>query len=301
MATSSIYSAELAKTRSFYSGHNEVIRTSVATYIIQSTPQNLIDTIRAVAFHEAHEQVAADNEPSAVIVDGRESTISGIQTATKRVRMLFADIRTMIQAVKEAVDLLMQVTRLQSPPQNWIVARQNYHIWVNNTAIGNAANSISRLSNKNVGPRDVIRIVGPLVRYGRKIYWNPVGGSKSPKLRGKQTARGTRIEYANKYQPRWKPYSQTYLRKLVRNAYGNKSEQADVLGRLNKMTPKPGRTEGTKQIVKRIMRANPAFKQLKITDAWVKYGPAGSWGKHSRDDRVPTLSIRLARGRRGKF
>jgi hypothetical protein len=297
MAADSKYIAALQRTKSFSAANEGIIAGSISRYVVTVVPEALIDTLRAIASVELFEQVAANNEPSAIIVDGKDSRVGAIASAIKRVRFIFADIKLMIQCIREAYEILQNVTRLESPAKNEIVARQHYHVYVNRTNLGLAPGALSKLGPATVNARSVIRLVGPLVNYGRRMYWKPVGGSKSGILQARQTARGPRLTYANKYTPRWKPYSQKYLRRLVREAYGPGQQAAEALGTLKGQKPRPGRTEGTTKIARRLLRANQIYKQLYISDAWIEYPPAARWGKKSRDARVPTISIRIARGK----
>jgi len=300
VATDTKYTAALQRTRSFGPSGNSKIHGTIEKYIVKVAPEAVTDAVRAISAYEMTEQIQLDNPPSAVAVDNKDARIVDIPRAIHRVQMNFANVEMMILAAREAFDLLQRVTRLQSPAKNQIVARQNYMLKIGTAAYGLLPGAFSVLKASRLDSRSVVRIVGPTVNYGRRMYWNPVGASRSTFLKAKESATGPRLVYSNKYAPRWKPYSSKYLRRVVREAYGPGKKAADALGRLQKSKPRPGRSEGTTQIVKRLLRARPEYKQLTITDAWISYPPAGRWGRSSRDDRVPTISIKLKRGR-GNF
>jgi hypothetical protein len=210
--------------------------------------------------------------------------------------MRFADVSLMLNAIEEVYNLLVRVTRIQTPPKNRIVARQNFHLWVNGKPMGLMPAALSRLSKGRLDTNSVLRIVGPLVNYGRKLYWRPIGRSSNSmsftQVTG--TTGKSRFTYANKYQPRFKPYSESSIKKLARSFGGGAG--AAALARMQKN--RPGSVEGTGQIVKRIMRRNKLYSSLYISDGWVDYPPAKSWGKSSKDARVPSVSVSFAsRGR----
>ena len=80
------------------------------------------------------------------------------------------------------------------------------------------------------------------------------------------------------------------LRKIANAKGGN---PADNLKRL--LDGRPGMVEGAGQIAKRVLRRDRRFVALHISDGWVSYPPAGSWGKRSKNDRVPSVSVQMAR------
>jgi len=141
-----------------------------------------------------------------------------------------------------------------------------------------------------------LRIVGPLVNYGRKLFWNPVGASKTMLVRrvaSKRSLGGVRflpMRDQSATSPRFRALSKSTLRKKM-NAKGKPSQQmiAQFLGK----NP-PGRSENAGQIIKRIMKNNAKFRGLHMADGWVEYAPAAAWSKLN-DPRVPSFSIQMAK------
>jgi hypothetical protein len=137
----------------------------------------------------------------------------------------------------------------------------------------------------------VLRVVGPLVKYGRKMYWNPIGRSKVMAIRQTTSLAGRSIfHYDSATSPRFKPYRMRTMRKLANAQGGNPAENLKRL-----MSGNPGRVEGAGQIVRRVMNRDRRFKMLHFSDGWVTYPPAGTWGKNSKDSRVPSVSVQMAR------
>ena len=272
------------------------ITTALDQYVLNVLPKDVLTVLRGVALQELNEQIGLGNDPSQVLVDGRPVSARHIIQAMKSVSMRFADVSLMLSAVREVYDLLVRVTRIQTPPKNNIVARQHFHLWLNGKPLGVMPGALAKLSPGVLDTKSVLRVVGPLVPYGRKLYWRPIGRS-SGQMNFTQTTGASgksRFTYANKYQPRFKPYSERALQRMARQAGGGAS--ASALARLIKN--RPGSVEGTGQIVKRIMRRNKLYASMFISDGWVDYPPARSWGKSSKDARVPSVSVSFAH--RGK-
>jgi hypothetical protein len=271
-----------------------VITGSVETYILKVLPQDITATIRAVAITELNEQVALDNQPSQIIVDNLPTEKRGIDRAMRRVIMRFQDNEMLLTAIKEIYRLLQQITRLQNPPKNAIVARQNFHLWVNNTDMGVMPSALERVKVADLPANPVLRVVGPLVPYGRKLFWNPIGTSSHMQFyRVKSKKSGVRFlakRGSSATAPRFKPYRPRTLRKLA-----NKSQRAAMtLQAMMSGAIPPGRTENAGQIVKRIIKRNPSFRGLHFTDGWIEYAPAIGWSKLG-DPRVPAFGVMMSK------
>lgn len=280
-----------ATSRRTYLPGTEVVTSRLDTYILKALPEDLLTVLRGVALDELDGQVTTGNLPSQILVDGRSVSKRGIMEATRSISMRFADAQNVIDAVKEVYALLVRVTRIETPPSNNIVARQHFWLYKDGAAVGRLPGALSKLNAQNVDAKTVLRVVGPLVNYGRKLYWNPIGRAKIMNFRQTTSLAGRQIfQYDSQTSPRFKPYRMRTLRKLANGAGGNPAENLKRL-----LDGKPGTVEGAGQIVKRIMKRDRRFAALHFSDGWISYPPAGSWGKRSRNDRVPSVSVQAAR------
>lgn len=290
-----ILASELRKNdRAATSADGRIVGT-IQSYVITVLPQDLLATIRAVALSELNEQVHIGNKPSQIIVDNLPVSKKGIMAARRSVRIRFQDTRTMITAVNDLWRLLMQITRIQAPPKNAIVARNEFYLWLDGANLGKMPAAMSKIMGEGVlTQKSVVRIVGPLVNYGRKVFWNPVGANKTMAFNRYKSKRfGVRfspLRGASLTAPRFVPYKDRTLR---RKANRTSAPALALAAMMSGATP-PGRVENTGQIVKRIMRRNPLYKGLHIADGWVEYPPAIGWSKLS-DPRVPSYSVQFAR------
>jgi|SRR6185369_3603407 len=286
------YQAKGSLSARAYGLENGQIETTLEKYVLEVLPQDLLKVLRGTAQQELAGQVAINNPPTQILVDGRAVGNRGIDQAMRAVSMRFTDAKLLIAAIEEVYNLLQRITRIQSPPQNAIVARQNFFLWVNGKLAGQLPGALRRLDPNKLDQKTVLRVVGPLVNYGRKLYWSPIG--RNAVLQLKQVtnlASGrSRFVYGSKYAPRFRPFSDRTLRRLANRA------GPDAAARLSHLrAQRPGTVEGAGQIVRRIMRGNRAFAGLFISDNWVSFPPARSWGKHSKDDRVPSVSVQMGR------
>lgn len=283
--------ATVSKSRRVFAPGTETVTSRLDTYILKALPEDLLTVLRGVAMQELDGQITSGNLPSSILVDGRAVAKRQIMEARRSISMRFADIEGLMDAVNEAYQLLLRVTRIQSPPKNNIVARQHFWLYKNGVPIGRLPGALSRLNAATLDQNSVLRIVGPLVNYGRKMYWNPIGRAKVMNLRQTTSLAGRDVfHYDSNLSPRFKPYRMRTMRKLANGMGGNPAENLKRM-----LDRRPGRVEGAGQIVRRVLSRDRRFVGLHISDGWISYPPAGTWGKHSRDDRVPTISIQMAR------
>jgi hypothetical protein len=279
--------------RQYTDGAGNLIH-SVDTYILRVLPGDISSVIRAVATSELNDQVALGNTPSQILVDNMSASKRVIERAMRRVQLRFQDIAQLLKALNEIYNLLQQITRIQSPPKNSIVARNNFHLMIDNNLVGLMPAALARVNPSNIGPKSVVRIVGPLVDYGRKLFWNPVGtSSKMSFYRVKSRRTNVRflpVRGASMLSPRFKPYSPRTLRKKANRT----SDPAKTLQSMLTGATPPGRVENAGQIVKRIIRRNASYRGLHFTDGWVEYSPAIGWSK-LRNARVPAFGVMFAR------
>lgn len=285
------YSAKAVRSTKEIKLEGGQVSTTLEKYVLQVLPKDVLTVLRQVAYQELAAQVSAGNPPTQILVDGRGVQSRGIDNAQRSVSMRFADTTLLIAAVTEAYNILQRITRIQSPPKNDIVARRNFFLWLNGKPFGLLPGALSRLQASTLNEKSVLRVVGPLVPYGRKLYWNPVGRGKAITLREVTNLKtgNSRFTYDNPYSPRFKPFASRTLRRIANRT----SDPAGTLSRLQAL--RPGYVEGANQIAKRVMRRNRLFASLYISDGWVSFPPAKNWGKASKDDRVPSLSIQIAK------
>lgn len=268
------------------------IQGSVSQYVLRTLPQDLLTVLRGVALQELNEQISAGNPPTQVLVDGRPVGRRHIIDATKSVSMRFMDTAMLVAAAREAYELLQKVTRIQSPPKNDIVARAHFYLWVNGKNRGLMPTALRNLDTKELNEKSVLRIVGPLVPYGRKLFWNPIGrnGRTIEATLTTYASGRTRLGYGSELSPRFKPYRKSTMRKIANRSPGDKAANLRSL-----MSKNPGYAEGMHTIVRRVLRKKRSFAGLHISDGWVSFPPARTWGKKSKDDRVPSVSVQLSK------
>jgi hypothetical protein len=290
-----VIAAEFRKNdKPYVNSSNQVIGT-LEKYILQVLPEDISAVIRAVAIEELNAQVALGNNPSQITVDNVSIQRHGIDRAKRRVRMFFQDTAMLIKAVSEIYNLLQQITRIQTPAKNSIVARRNFYLWLNGVNLGLMPQALSKLGLPGLlTPESVVRVVGPLVPYGRKLFWNPVGASGKMKFyRIKSKKSGVRflpMAGTSKLAPRFKPYKPATLRKKA-NKTANPA--ATLAAMMTGATP-PGRIENAGQIVKRIISRNRSYRGLHFTDGWVEYPAAIGWSQ-LHDPRVPAFGVMFTR------
>ncbi len=157
----------------------------------------LSETIRLVAATEIQKQIKIGNDPQNIIVDNQDTQ------ADFRILTLFSDTRTIAHAAHNVITELKRVTRRLTGN-----AKISYEVWfikdTYNTGDGGKriwphASMISRAQLEKLAerlgkyPNGRIVIAGPMVPYGRKLYWNPIsedkkGNSKIEKGRARYAA-----------------------------------------------------------------------------------------------------------------
>jgi hypothetical protein len=260
-------------------------------YILKVLPQDLLTTLRGVAMQELDAQITSGNLPSQILVDNRSVARRGIVDATRSVSMRFADVSTLMTGIRAAYDTLLRITRVQSPPKNAVIARKHFWLYLNGAAVGLMPGALNRLEASRLDTKSVLRIVGPLVPYGRKLFWTPIGRSKSMSIVASISPAGREtMHYETKYSPRFKPLRMRTLRRAANAAGGDPAANLSTM-----LRGRPGTVENAGQIAKRILRKDRRLAALYISDGWVTYPPAGSWGANSKNARVPSISVQMAR------
>jgi len=296
-----IIAEEVRKNDRQYTGPGGTISGSIEKYILTVLPKDILAAIRGVSYMELDAQLAIGNKPSQILVDNMSVTKRGIERAQRKVVMRFQDTKVLLEAVREIYELLQRVTRLQSPPQNNIVARQNFYLYLNGVNLGKMPEALGRIAYTGILTQEsVVRVVGPLVPYGRKSFWRPVGSSNKMQYYRAVSKRGAGVRFlpprdkttgkADPFYPRFKPYKLSTLKKKARGM----ADPAGALRSLLSGSTPPGRVENVGQIVKRLLQRVPKFKGLHFTDGWLEYAPAIGWSKLA-DPRVPAMGVMFAR------
>lgn len=290
-----ILATELRKNDRQFIGPDGTLAVTMEKYVLQVLPQDVMTVIRAIATEELDKQLSIDNRPSQITVDGIAIQRHGINRAKRQVKIRFQDTRAMAEAVKDIYDLLQQVVRIQSPAKDAIVARKNFYLWLNGVNLGLMPAALAKIQYPGVLTQDsIVRVVGPLVPYGRKLFWNPVGAGPTMKFyRVRSKKSGVRFlppQGASLTAPRFKPYKPRTLR---RKANKTANPAAALASMLSGNTP-PGRIENVGQILKRVLKRNPKYRGLHFTDGWVEYPAAITWSK-LRDPRVPAFGVMFSK------
>lgn len=127
------------------------------------------------------EQIDLGNPPTNILVDN--SGKRPIDTAKKRVQAFFTDKDAIRLAVYDAWERVIALTRQRTGR-----AVGTYELWFNDRRIGHSPTLVDAYLDRMIPGKDFFRIVGPVIVYGRKLYWNPKG---KPKFR--KTAINKRI------------------------------------------------------------------------------------------------------------
>jgi len=139
------------------------------------------ETVQRIAANEIMREVKKDNPPQNLIVDNRDS--KPFNQADFRVTALFTDAKIIAIATLEVIKILQSLTRKITG-----AARGSYQIWtVNNSkdkgkkwinaSTSASLSTLEKLANI-LPPSGRLVVVGPLVDYGRKLYWNPLTSRK---------------------------------------------------------------------------------------------------------------------------
>lgn len=142
--------------------------------VLEVLAKDVQTVLRYVAAEELRQQLDVNNPPTSLLVDNRSR--KPIDEAEKRVQMFFADIPTVREAVYEAWNQVVALTRIRTGR-----AVSAYQLWYNETPIGATPAACELYLDRFNPATDYFRIVGPVIVYGRKIYWNPKGEPKFTK------------------------------------------------------------------------------------------------------------------------
>ena len=150
--------------------------------IIQVSQDDIQRVLRSVAATAITEQLKLGNPLSNLVIDG--SGAKSIDTAQRLIQAYFTDRETLRKAVYEAWSITQRLTRIDTGR-----AQSSYQLWFDNSPIGNAPSACDAYIEKMDTGKDFFRIVGPLVPYGRKLYWNPATNGKKQKYTKRKIAK----------------------------------------------------------------------------------------------------------------
>lgn len=160
----------------------EVRRTITASLdktVFEVGVEDLQTIVRQLGAQVIKEQIDLRNPPTSILVDGRGNR--PIDTATRRVQAFFADKAALRRAVYEAWAQIQSLTRVATGR-----AAGSYELWYNEKRVGRTPAAVETYLDRFQPGKDYFRIVGPVLVYGRKIYWNPKG---KPRLKKKTVLR----------------------------------------------------------------------------------------------------------------
>ena len=166
--------------------------------------QDVSDIIAQVTNCEIEQQRKLDNKVTNTFVNGKPQGSSKIVRSSKggyfifKTRAIFGSPTQIHDAALKAYQLLRTLTRFKSG-----AAVGSYHIYLGNTAntgnpgtfIGTGISGINAAADQ-LSERSMLSIVGPNVIYGRRLYWNPVGGKTVAKRLANPRIRGLSVKLA---------------------------------------------------------------------------------------------------------
>lgn len=147
---------------------------NIGKFVVEVALQDALTALRAIAVEEILDQIDKDNPPTSILVDGRAG--KSINEATKRVQVFFADVPTIRKAVYDCWNAVQAHTRVFTGR-----AAASYQLWYKETPIGHTPSACEIYLDRFNPATDYFRIVGPVVVYGRKVYWKPKGAPKFTK------------------------------------------------------------------------------------------------------------------------
>lgn len=144
-------------------------------YVVTVALEDVLDTLHAVAGAAIQEQIGLGNRPTSIVVDS--SGRKPITDAKRRIQAFFADTSQVIEAVQVAWQRVQELTRIRTGR-----ARSSYELWFKESKIGNSPDAARAYADKFDPATDYFRIVGPMVVYGRVLYWSPTGTPRFRKV-----------------------------------------------------------------------------------------------------------------------
>lgn len=150
-------------------------RLSISKDIVECAEKDYQHILRSIAAQEIQQQIALNNKPSNIIVDGRGG--KPINTAEKSVVAYFTDAAVVIKALNEAWTMIHGFARKDTGR-----SAGQFEIWINNKMVGTDPSAVKA---GDIQRRPAVRIVGPMVAHTRKYQW--LFGGKKPKMKTPKT------------------------------------------------------------------------------------------------------------------
>lgn len=205
MVTGSIRLEELSHK---YDPKLRLDKTVLAVALLEDLPH----AVRQVAVQATREQIRMGNNPTNILVDNRGNR--PVTEAKFRVQVFFSDREKLYNALVDTWDKVQKLTPVKSGR-----AIGSYQLWFKRASIGPMPGALSqakRLISTMNPAKDGFHIVGPVLVYGRKVYWNPKGKQrfrKTVKLRLKTSVfktvriRGIMDQVEQSIRRKWKQFA----------------------------------------------------------------------------------------------
>lgn len=148
-------------------------------------PEEVQLYLQATLVQEYADQHALGHEPSNLLIDGRAAPLglASIAQAKRRGQLIYGDMGQVLAAARYAVAELERLTPVASGQ-----GRASFRVFINGMDVGGPEALTDQLVDR-LKPTDVLRIVGPTVKYGRRLAYRS-GKTKTLNLRA---GRSTRI------------------------------------------------------------------------------------------------------------
>ena len=134
--------------------------------------------VQVVTAQEIEQQRALGNDPTHLIVDNSGS--KPVSATKYRIQTFFADSKVAAQAAMAIYKELKKLTRVDTT-----LARSSFEIWATQDTFKKGSEyrvfkhvpSVGLLEKlmSSLPEKGRIIVAGPMVPYGRKLYWNPAG------------------------------------------------------------------------------------------------------------------------------
>jgi hypothetical protein len=130
-------------------------------------PEEVQLYLQATITQEYAAQREQGRVPSNLLIDGRAAPLglASIAQAKRRGQLIYGDMDQVMAAARFALDELERLTPVASG-----AGRASFRVFLNGRDLGGPEALTDQLTD-TLKPTDVLRIVGPTVRYGRRLAW----------------------------------------------------------------------------------------------------------------------------------
>src|SRR5262245_53147998 len=231
--------------------------------------EDLPRVLPAVAIEVLRDNIAGNNPPSNIIVDGRGSTPAGIVTAKRRVQLMFLDTEGVIQAVELAWNELQRLYKRRTGEsaatiQIWGHAIRRAVIHERISSLG----AVRQWVTEHRHSASYIRLVGPTVPMRRQLYYSPAGE-----------------------KTRWQNISRVSAKRLAE--LQRKGGAARVVERARGAKRRVLQVQSTRNVseVTKAMIGSRFGRTVYVSTRWVRI-PVTPWSTAmKREQGVPTVAI----------